>query len=322
MMHYPFPKQNYKVLVRCMTYNQSKYIEDALNSFAMQQTSFPFVCLVMDDASTDGEQDVIKQWIEQECDMAKAEIINIPTSFVVIVPHKTNATCTFAFYLLTQNLYGTGKKTEYITPWREKCKYEAMCEGDDYWIDSNKLQKQFDFMENHSDCSLCHHDFLVLKDEKLKKRNISIPKKQNLASIAKYNTVATLSMFYRIPKEPLVPTDFTFDYPVYQFFYNIRLAEMGNIYYINEQMAVYRESDTGIYSMQSIEKQFIMSVGNTANMIKWFKYRHKRPEIVRILNRRIFFLTISFIIKALRKRKFISALKMCNKTLQIMYYNI
>lgn len=148
-IQYPAPKQEYKVLVRCFTYNHSKYIEDALNGFAMQQTNFPFVCIVMDDASTDGEQEVIKVWMERECDMSRAETIDIPTSVVIIVPHKTNLSCTFAFYLLKQNLYGTGKKIYYLNPWREKCIYEAICEGDDYWIYPLKLQKQVDFLEEN-----------------------------------------------------------------------------------------------------------------------------------------------------------------------------
>ena len=103
-INYPAPKQEYKVLVRCFTFNQSKYIEETLNGFAMQQTNFPFACLVMDDASTDGEQEVIKAWIERECDMSRAETIEISTSTVIVVPHKTNASCTFALYLLKQNL--------------------------------------------------------------------------------------------------------------------------------------------------------------------------------------------------------------------------
>ena len=139
------PKQNYKVLVRCFTYNQSKYIEDALNGFAMQQTDFPFVCLVMDDCSADGEQEVIKAWMERECDMVKAEYIDIELSNVIIVPHKSNTSCTFAFYFLKQNLYGSGKKKmNMVYPWRECCEYEALCEGDDYWIVPDKLQKQVD----------------------------------------------------------------------------------------------------------------------------------------------------------------------------------
>ena len=156
-INYPAPKQEYKVLVRCFTFNHSKYIEEALNGFAMQQTNFPFACLVMDDASTDGEQEVIKAWMERECDMGRAETIDIPTSVVIIVPHITNASCTFAFYLLKQNLYKANEeKMRHVTPWREKCEYEAMCEGDDYWIAPMKLQRQVDVMDTDDQIGLCY----------------------------------------------------------------------------------------------------------------------------------------------------------------------
>lgn len=161
-VNYPAPKQEYKVLVRCITYNQKRYIEDALNGFAMQQTNFPFVCLVMDDASTDGEQEVIKKWMECECDMSRAETIDIPTSNVIIVPHKTNLFCTFAFYLLKQNLYeAKEKKILHVAPWRKKCEYEALCEGDDYWINSLKLQKQVEFLDANSEYSMCFHNAML-----------------------------------------------------------------------------------------------------------------------------------------------------------------
>lgn len=162
-INYPAPKQEYKVLVRCFTFNHSKYIEDALNGFAMQQTSSPFVCLVMDDASTDGEQEVIKAWMERECDMSRAETIDIPTSVVIIVPHKTNASCTFSFYLLKHNLYKAKEtKMRHVTPWREKCVYEAMCEGDDFWIDPLKLQKQVEIMESQPDVGLVHSSYNIV----------------------------------------------------------------------------------------------------------------------------------------------------------------
>lgn len=155
---YPGPEQDYTVLVRCFTFNQSKYIEDALNGFVMQQTTFPFVCLVVDDASTDGEPEVIKSWMERECDMAEAKYIDIPTANIIIVPHKTNRNCTMAVYLLKENLFKQKeKKMEHVIPWREHCRYEALCEGDDYWTDSLKLQKQVDLLEAHPDCSLTYH---------------------------------------------------------------------------------------------------------------------------------------------------------------------
>lgn len=153
------PKGNYRVFVRCNTFNQSKYIEDALNGFAMQQTNFPFVCLMMDDCSTDGEQDVIKAWMERECDIAKAEHFETELSNIILVPHKSNANCYFAFYLLKRNTWKERNlKVSMYTPWREHCEYEALCEGDDYWIDPMKLQKQVDYLDEHPDYSMCFHD--------------------------------------------------------------------------------------------------------------------------------------------------------------------
>lgn len=156
-MYYPKSDQTYRVLVWCMTYNQSKYISDALNGFAMQQTDFPFVCFVMDDCSTDGEQEVLSSWLNNNCDMERSETIDLPTAFVILAPHKTNINCNFSFYMMKQNLYGTGKKLAYINPWREHCEYEALCEGDDCWTDPLKLQKQVDFLDSHPDFSMCFH---------------------------------------------------------------------------------------------------------------------------------------------------------------------
>lgn len=147
-----------EVLVQCMTYNHSKYITDALNGFAMQKTDFPFVCLVMDDASTDGEQEVIKDFLNRECLMDKAEHYDHELADIVIVGHKTNHNCTFAVYFLKQNFYYTNKKDLLIDEWETHCKYEALCEGDDYWTDPDKLQKQVDYLESHDDVSMTFHN--------------------------------------------------------------------------------------------------------------------------------------------------------------------
>ena len=244
-INYPVPKQKYKVLVRCTTYNQSEYIEDALNGFVMQHTNFPFVCFVMDDASTDGEQEVIKAWMVRECDMSKAEIIDIPTSIIIIVPHKTNTSCTFAFYLLKQNLYGTGKKKKYLDPWREKCEYEAMCEGDDYWIDASKLQKQVDFLETHEDYSMCFHEAEILNETNI---SFKYPKLENreYSSNELFNEwiVPTASML--IKSEALIKM--TSDKRILNGDINIVLAtaSIGKVYGMHETMSVYRVQENGL----------------------------------------------------------------------------
>ena len=219
----PIPKHNYRVLVRCFTYNQSAYIQDALNGFVMQKTNFPFVCLVMDDASTDGEQDVLRRWMESECDMSRAEIIDIQTSVVIIAPHKNNTFCSFAFYLLKQNLYNDyNRKLMYVTPWREKCKYEAMCEGDDYWIDPLKLQKQVDFLEANPEYGMCYSNFNIYFQQtgitwydNFTKRPDKFPMKYNTPEefILRKGYVCPPSWLYRkesLPKSTLESLDGTF----------------------------------------------------------------------------------------------------------------
>lgn len=79
---YPIPKLEYKVLVMYSTFNQSKYIENALNSFTIQKTDFPFVCLVMDDASTDGEQKILRCWIENHCNIEDVERYDHPLAII------------------------------------------------------------------------------------------------------------------------------------------------------------------------------------------------------------------------------------------------
>ena len=101
-------KQKFQVAVRCMTYNHSKYITDTMNGFAMQQTNFPFVCMIVDDASTDGEQEVIKQYIDHHFDYNKDGIsYNKQTEYaeIIFARHKTNKNCYFAVLFLKENLH-------------------------------------------------------------------------------------------------------------------------------------------------------------------------------------------------------------------------
>lgn len=251
------PKQNYKVLVRCFTYNQSKYIEDALNGFAMQKTDFPFICLVMDDASTDGEQEVIKAWMERECDMSQAENVEIEKSFVIIVPHKTNVNCTFVFYFLKENLYKKGSKMPMVNPWRERCEYEALCEGDDYWIASEKLQKQVVFMDEHQDYAICHTGFTWYYVNSGRKEYANKEEERLLAYKDVYDCkviieailnsdkyrIRTLTVLFRIEmfmKIKRDSVDFSSHFMMGDTQLFCHLLMIGKIKYIPENMCMYR----------------------------------------------------------------------------------
>lgn len=163
----PVPDEKYKVLVRCATYNHSKYICDALNGFSIQETNFPYICIVVDDASKDGNQEVIRQYAKDNCDISKVEITEDDISKYIRVPHKTNTNCFFLFCLLKVNLYCKPEKQEIYKAYRAFCEYEAICEGDDYWTYPLKLKTQVDFLDSHEDVVVsCHQYSLFYQNDK------------------------------------------------------------------------------------------------------------------------------------------------------------
>ena len=161
-MEYP----KFKVCCRCFTFNQSKYITDAMNGFTMQQTSFPFVCTIVDDASTDGEQDVIRKYVEDNFDFTEDSVsYHKETDYAhfTYAQHKTNKNCYFAVLYLKENHYSQRKpKMGYLSEWRDMCEYEALCEGDDYWICAQKLQKQVTYLDEHREVAYTCHRYNIL----------------------------------------------------------------------------------------------------------------------------------------------------------------
>ena len=253
------PNQDYKVLVFCATYNQSKYIEDTLNGFAMQKTNFPYVCLVMDDCSTEGEQDVIISWLKSNCDIAKAQYVELEDSNVILVYHKENENCSFAIYLLKRNLRGKPLKQLLISPWRQRCKYEALCEGDDYWTDAYKLQFQYDFLESHPDYVFCCHRFKIYEQNRsryLKEYGYNYYRdNENLEITVEIMTktwvTQILTTMYRIEADRIVEESlkkYTAPRDWHYFYYWLKV---GKGISLNREMGVYRWNNGGIASSLS-----------------------------------------------------------------------
>ena len=121
------------VSICCLTYNHAPYVRKCLDGFLMQQVDFPIEIIIHDDASADGTQNILREYQKKYPDL-------------------------FHLILQTENQYSKGKQVamEFLFP-KVKGKYIAFCEGDDYWTDSHKLQKQVDFLEAHPDHSLCCH---------------------------------------------------------------------------------------------------------------------------------------------------------------------
>lgn len=159
----------YKVAVKCCTYNQAQYITDALNGFVMQETDFPFVCCIIDDASTDGEQEVIRKYVSENFDLSEPDVAyekETDDAYITYARHKSNKNCFFAVLYLKVNLYkNTAKKYGLVSEYEKSAQYLAMCEGDDYWIDAKKLQKQVEILDENIDTCICYTSFDIKYEE-------------------------------------------------------------------------------------------------------------------------------------------------------------
>ena len=218
------------VAIHCFAYNHEPYLRDCFEGFVMQQTNCPFVAIVHDDASTDGSVAIIREYAEK-------------------YPH------IFKPIYETENQYskhdGSLERIMDESIDAIEAKYVAMCEGDDYWIDPLKLQKQVNFMEANPEYSLCltnsivkfdNHEVLAINhiwdtytiEEVLNANALNVKSRgDNVVPCAHTSTI-----FYRIPHETFpnwVSKCFIGDEPLM-----IYLAHHGKVKFINEITSVYR----------------------------------------------------------------------------------
>lgn len=122
------------VSICCITYNHHLYIRQCLNGFLMQKTNFAFEVIINDDCSTDGTTEILREYASKYPDIIKP-------------------------IFQDENQYAKGVRgmfQHFVFP-KAQGKYIAICEGDDYWTDPLKLQKQVDYLETHSNFSMCFH---------------------------------------------------------------------------------------------------------------------------------------------------------------------
>ncbi len=157
----------FKVCVNSITYNHSPYIKDTMDGFCIQETGFPFVCTIVDDASTDAEPEVIRNYLTEHFDLNDHTIVrNEETDDYVFIfaRHKTNRNCFFAVYFLKYNHFQVNKPSSpYVSDWRDRALFFAQCEGDDYWTDPHKLQIQVEYLENHPEYLFCCHRYKIFE---------------------------------------------------------------------------------------------------------------------------------------------------------------
>ena len=228
--------QDIMVSVICTTYNHEKYIRKCLDGFIMQETDFPYEVLVHDDASTDNTAAIVHEYEILYPDIIKP-------------------------IYQTENQYSKGKAItrDIIFP---KCrgKYIALCEGDDYWTDPHKLQKQVAALETHPDCFMC-----VCKVERISEDESEIlgyypgfPLNEGVIAsdkflkiiIKEYTFQTSSYVFYAALYKKYAENtpDFARTSPVGDVAYLLYFGYAGNVYYCKETMTRYRIGSIGCWN--------------------------------------------------------------------------
>ncbi|MGY6522403.1 MAG: glycosyltransferase [Mongoliitalea sp.] len=275
------------VSICCLTYNHSKYIRDCIDGFLMQETNFSFEIIVHDDASTDGTINIIKDYVFKH-----------PGFFITIFQ--------------SENKFSKGIKPiyKYVFP-KAKGKYIALCEGDDYWTDPLKLQKQIDFIENNQNVSAVFHNAEMVSDGNFLSYHCNYSSSQVIPDekviFRGGGLFPTASLLFRnFFKNNPSKGDHNYLSGDRALIYQLLL--IGKIYYLNEIMSVYRIHDQGIYSSSLNDSQ------------KWLKIRYSNIDLLKDYSKKFgtnhkkyFKKTISYQWKSILMKENGSLLKIISK---------
>ena len=224
------------VTIKCLVYNHEPYLRDCLEGFVMQQTNFPFVAIVHDDASTDGSAAIIREYEEKYPNIIKP-------------------------IYETENQYSkhdgsVGRIVDAAID-DTAAKYVAMCEGDDYWTDPLKLQKQVDFLEANPEYSMCFHG-AEIKNETDTKIIITC---QNIEDKEYFTNdifpgwvIPTASVLYRramINKFHPLKYEKWIKYGDIVLF--LKCTHVGRVWGMSEKMSVYRMTENGAVISQCLD---------------------------------------------------------------------
>jgi glycosyltransferase involved in cell wall biosynthesis len=229
------------VSIACLTFNHESFLSDAIESFLIQKCNFNYEIVIGDGGSTDSNRLIIENYKKKN-----------PEQIITVLPTKDP---------------GIFQTLELII---SECqgKYIAFCEGDDYWIDENKLQKQVDFLENHSDYSLCFHKTHILQDGIIQDIQTPVPANPDIYSLAEINYIYTPSCLYKSETIKSIPKQFL-KHGIGDYFLHMMAASKGKIKYLDAPMAIYRIHQGGIWTKSDKVKRLLV-FGNV--LIELFNY--------------------------------------------------
>lgn len=225
------PQPPLTLTVLTMAYNQEQYIAQCMDSVLAQQTNFPVRHIVLDHGSTDGTAAVIAGYAAKHASIQPV----------------------FSEHLQEENVRGLFLRC--------RSTYAALCDGDDYFTDPHKLQRQVDFLESRPHCALCFHPVLMVWDDKSQPPAVFPPvtmlprgirQEYYLADLLKANIIQTNSVVYRWRFRDGLPDWFQANLCPGDWYWHLLHAEMGKIGFLPGIMAVYRRHTSSLYNLSFI----------------------------------------------------------------------
>jgi glycosyltransferase involved in cell wall biosynthesis len=221
-----------KVSVALITYNHADFIAQAIEGVLMQETNFDYELVIGEDDSSDGTREIVKSYKEAYPDKIRL-LLNDRKDVIYIDGRPTGR---WNFINTLQHCNG---------------QYVAWLDGDDYWIDSKKLQKQGDFLDDHPECAICFHAAEVIYENSNRMPRVLVPPGRRtfygLEDLLRKNFVPGCSSMFRNGLIGEIP-DWFLVAPVGDKPLLVLLAERGRIGYLDEVMGVYRKHSGGVWS--------------------------------------------------------------------------
>jgi glycosyltransferase involved in cell wall biosynthesis len=237
------------------TYNHERFIAQSIESVLAQQTNFEYRLNIADDCSTDNTQMIIKDYAQKHPDQIS----------VVLSPHNI----------------GIVHKDRLSIRVLKLCtaKYVALLEGDDYWTDPHKLQRQVDFLEGHPDFAICCHNVTMFyEDGSGKTTNLlppDHPEVSTLEHLLFVNFIPTCSVLFRRGLFGELP-DWYYTLKLGDWPIHIMNAQHGKIGYINEVMAAYRFHQGGFWSAMSPVSQGLEIIKMLQHVDAYLGFNYKK----------------------------------------------
>lgn len=221
------------VSVCTITYQHAPFIRQCLDSILMQETDFPWEFIIGEDGSTDGTREICIEYAERHPDRIR-------------------------LFLRDRSLsqYQEGDRTiRFNGHWTRRAtrgKYIAICEGDDYWTDPKKLQKQVSFLESHPYHTMCFHNVVVIRDmgeiDSWHAYGEEMKPDYGWEDLCTHNFVQTCSVMYRVCSFPRSSNASWMRLPMGDWAAWIQLAMNGPIAYLPDLMGTYRQHEGGVWT--------------------------------------------------------------------------